>query len=278
VDTNTNQTKVCTKCGRELPATLDYFYAQKRAGGLYMVPACKECYRQYMRVRAGEKKDDPEYKARLKASRAKRADKQREYNRAYYAVHKEELIAASRRGYLKVKGTEDYKARCRAAMRRYRERHPEAAKAYYEANRERVLARQHERATTEDGRTKERLKRRRYRASGKRRLHEAVSSQVYQALNGKKQRRWMDLVGYTLDELRAHLEEQMQPGMTWDNYGSAWEIDHIRPAASFQFRSPDDSGFKMCWALGNLRPLWKSENRSKGARWDARLGSWHRRA
>lgn len=39
-------TKICTKCKRELPATLDFFYKQKR--GLFGLHSrCKECYREY---------------------------------------------------------------------------------------------------------------------------------------------------------------------------------------------------------------------------------------
>lgn len=36
-------TKVCTKCGQELPSTLDHFYAKKKGKyGLY--PHCKKCH------------------------------------------------------------------------------------------------------------------------------------------------------------------------------------------------------------------------------------------
>ena len=51
--------------------------------------------------------------------------------------------------------------------------------------------------------------------------------------------------------------------MTIDNYG-LWEIDHIIPRSFFKYRSPRNKQFKKCWALENLQPLWKSENRKKG--------------
>lgn len=74
-----------------------------------------------------------------------------------------------------------------------------------------------------------------------------------------------DLLGYTCDELRAHLERQFLPGMTWGNMGK-WHIDHIVPLSSFSFSSSVDHGFHLAWALSNLRPLWAKENVSKNAK------------
>lgn len=81
---------------------------------------------------------------------------------------------------------------------------------------------------------------------------------------------WESLVDYTLDDLKQHLESQFWKNMSWDNYGK-WHIDHIRPVASFDFQSPDDPGFKLCWALENLRPMWAKINIKKGAQWDYQL-------
>jgi hypothetical protein len=53
--------------------------------------------------------------------------------------------------------------------------------------------------------------------------------------------------------------------MTWDNYGE-WHVDHKIPMNSFQFESTDDIGFKECWKLSNLQPLWGPENLSKGTK------------
>lgn len=69
-------------------------------------------------------------------------------------------------------------------------------------------------------------------------------------------------LGYTTDELKTHLERQFLKGMTWENIGE-WEIDHIVPISHFKFTSADDPDFWLCWALSNLRPLWKSDNRKK---------------
>lgn len=73
-----------------------------------------------------------------------------------------------------------------------------------------------------------------------------------------------DSVGYTPDQLFAHIERQFTKGMSWSNMRE-WHIDHIIPDSSFDYHSMDCEGFKQSWALTNLRPLWARENTSKGA-------------
>jgi hypothetical protein len=82
--------------------------------------------------------------------------------------------------------------------------------------------------------------------------------------NGSKSgRKWEDLVGYSLDKLKKHLRHRFQPGMTWYNYGTMWQIDHINPVSLFNFRTPEELDFKRCWSLKNLRPLFKKDNLAK---------------
>lgn len=80
-----------------------------------------------------------------------------------------------------------------------------------------------------------------------------------------KYRSTFDLLGYTLEELMTHLEKQFTKGMTWNNYGE-WHVDHKIPMNSFNFESTDDIGFKECWKLSNLQPLWGLDNLSKGSK------------
>jgi hypothetical protein len=85
------------------------------------------------------------------------------------------------------------------------------------------------------------------------------------ALRGvRKQAPLFLMLGYTRDDLVAHLERQFLKGMSWDNYGE-WHIDHIIPLSSFTIEDWGDSQFVKAWALPNLRPLWAYENHKKGA-------------
>jgi hypothetical protein len=74
-----------------------------------------------------------------------------------------------------------------------------------------------------------------------------------------------ELLGCSYEEARQHLAAQFLPGMTWENHGE-WEIDHIRPCASFDLTDPAQQ--RECFHYSNLQPLWRFDNRSKNARLD----------
>ena len=91
---------------------------------------------------------------------------------------------------------------------------------------------------------------------------------IYQVLkenNVEKNKHYFDILKYTPEDLIQHLEKQFTGNMTWENYGE-WHVDHKIPMNSFQFESTDDIGFKECWKLSNLQPLWGPENLSKGTK------------
>ena len=54
--------------------------------------------------------------------------------------------------------------------------------------------------------------------------------------------------------------------MTLENYGSVWQIDHCLPIASFNLL--DEKETKKCFNWINLRPMYCSENISKGDKID----------
>lgn len=107
----------------------------------------------------------------------------------------------------------------------------------------------------------------RYRHDPARRLHLSVSTLIRRSLKQSKGgRSWEVLVGYTVEDLRAHLERQFVKGMSWANYGTAWHVDHIVPRSAFSFSGAGDPDFGACWALTNLRPLWGDMNLKKGGK------------
>lgn len=69
-------------------------------------------------------------------------------------------------------------------------------------------------------------------------------------------------LGCSIKELKQRLESQFQPGMTWDNYGVYWHIDHIVPLASFNLTNREEL-LKACH-FSNLQPLTVRENLKKG--------------
>jgi hypothetical protein len=68
-------------------------------------------------------------------------------------------------------------------------------------------------------------------------------------------------LGCSLEQLRDHLESLFSAGMTWDNYGSVWHVDHIYPMAKADIDDPVQLRAVCNWQ--NLRPMMAAENISK---------------
>jgi hypothetical protein len=105
----------------------------------------------------------------------------------------------------------------------------------------------------------------RYRADPLHRLRCATRTRfvkIFKAKGLKKITAWQSLVGYSVADLKQHIDAQLKSPMTWDNYGSVWHVDHKTPVASFDLPRQ----LRECWALSNLQPLLKRDNHRKGAR------------
>ncbi len=96
-------------------------------------------------------------------------------------------------------------------------------------------------------------------------LAKNLRSRVHSALkreNWQRGTKFSEYIGCTLEELRAHIESQFQPGMNWQNNGRGsdkWHLDHKIPLASAQ--TPEEL-YKLCYYT-NLQPLWERDNISK---------------
>lgn len=89
------------------------------------------------------------------------------------------------------------------------------------------------------------------------RLNANTSKQIWDALRALKGgRHWETLVDFTLNDLVKHLQTKFKIGMTWDNYGTYWELDHVKPKSLC-------ASFEETWNIDNLQPLECSLNRSK---------------
>ena len=140
--------------------------------------------------------------------------------------------------------------------KRYRERHPERVRA----NNERYKLQNKEKVAQSKARYKAKLL-----ATSEGRLNSRISAQVrgYVARGVKEGKSFRDMLGWTIDDLKSHLEKQFVSGMGWHNM-SEWHIDHIIPLS--HFLQEDEFDVRAAWALTNLRPLWAKENQSKGGR------------
>lgn len=176
-------------------------------------------------------------------------------NRGYFVRHKTEIAEYHRR-YVKKHKKEitDYKRAWWDANKRFQN---PLQREYYLLNKERIKQTSYK-------------NRKKYLKNPLFRIQDAMSRQIYFSLKRKKAgRHWETLVGYSLEDLKQHLESQFTSDMRWDNYGlkGYWTIDHKIPRSWFHFKSSHDKEFKRCWALSNLQPLQNHINFSKGNRY-----------
>lgn len=110
-------------------------------------------------------------------------------------------------------------------------------------------------------------------------LKDLFSSRIRNMIkkNGKSIK---EILPYSIQSLKQHLESKFESWMNWENWGRydiktwndqdfstwKWNIDHIVPQSKFLFSSIDDEEFKKCWSLENLRPFSAKQNISEGAR------------
>lgn len=100
------------------------------------------------------------------------------------------------------------------------------------------------------------------------RLKKSLRSRLYFALvNNAKAGKTIDMIGCSIDFLKAHLESKFKDGMSWDNYGvDGWHVDHIIPCVAFDLSKAEEQ-YK-CFNYTNLQPLWGSDNCSKGGKYE----------
>ena len=192
-------------------------------------------------------------------------------------------IAQPIEGFSKNKSTSDgLKSKCKKCANtrqaEYYANNREQKKAYNAEHRSRpeIKAQRAEyqaayRALPENKERRNQRKRDRYNSDSVYRTKCILSRSIRRGLKangGTKCGKAFDYLPYSPEELNKHLEKQFDEHMNWDNHGTYWHIDHIKPHVMFNYDSLDHPDFQKCWALENLRPLKASENISKGSLWE----------
>jgi hypothetical protein len=243
--------KRCTKCGETKP--LDEFHSSKRMKDGHS-SRCKECIKDYSKKwytanheRAKEKgrkyylANSEKIKTYGKKWNALNSDKVKEATQEWQSLHPDKVKE------IKAKWRSANPEKVRGFAIKWRAKNPKKIKEYARRSN----------------------RKRRSTPSGK--LNTVISNGIRQSLkNGSKAgKHWESLVGYTIGDLKTHLEKQFKPGMSWGNYGKeGWSIDHKVPISAFNFEVPENPDFRKCWALDNLQPMWSSENIRKSNKLD----------
>jgi len=82
------------------------------------------------------------------------------------------------------------------------------------------------------------------------RLRQKISASIRRVLKDNKQK--IGYLDFNYSELKKHLESKFSSNMSWSNYGTYWQIDHIVPLSWFKTQ---DQLINYGWALRNLQPL-----------------------
>jgi len=86
----------------------------------------------------------------------------------------------------------------------------------------------------------------------------SAALKTYQVL---KNDRTIEYLGCSIGDYMNYLESMFDENMTWENQGEYWEIDHIRPIASFDLNNEDE--LYSCFHYTNTQPMEALENRLK---------------
>ncbi len=130
------------------------------------------------------------------------------------------------------------------------------ARHYYKNNSEKVCKRT--RRYQKDNREKYNENRRnrikndpsfKFCANTRRRISLSLQKQ-----KANKSARTIKLLGCNFKNHEKHRESKFKNGMTWENYGTIWEMDHIIPCDLFDLTKASHQ--KKCFHYTNTQPLW----------------------
>jgi hypothetical protein len=257
----TESKKTCTKCKIE-----KYFseFPPNRHMKSGRQSHCRKCYSEDATIFRNNNVE------KLRKDRKKRYDanpeKKRESSRRFRKENPDKIKAQNKKSY-EIRD----KIKTKKKEKEWREKNPEKARRYshnyYENNKVHVIekTKKWHLENREKANELSRLYQRKIRNTITGNLNNRISSGISRSLkNGKDGARWEELVGYTVRDLKKHLEKLFTKGMSWELFlRGEIHIDHKIPKSFFHFTSSDDLSFKQCWALHNLQPLWEFDNLSK---------------
>lgn len=225
--------KICKRCDLEKP-TEEFSKQSNSVDGRY--PHCKKC--------------DSD---RKKLRRLNNLDSERLSDRIRYLENKPAKLKAAK----EYRNREEVKVRSREYIKIWRStleaktKRTIYQKRWDDKNKNKILAAKRinsKKRRVEDAAYKIRM-------NLSRRINMSLKRTV------KKVDRTMILTGIGRLELMDYLAEKFVPGMTWENYGPVWHVDHIKPCSKFNLLEEKDQ--RACFHYKNLQPLFRIENIKK---------------
>lgn len=230
--------KACSKCGKV--KSLEEFYKHPTCKD-GKVPYCKKC--DSVISKNAYRKN----KGKISAQRKKRYQENKEIELVQCKVYRK-----------------SNKAKIKVYFEENKVKIEIKAKIYRENNKEKIAVRN--KKWRAENKEYKRQYNRKIRQTVKGRLEIRMGNAIRGALcRNEKQGHWEDLVGYSVQDLKLHLEKQFTDKMSWELFMKGEiHIDHIKPKSSYFYETTQDISFKECWALSNLQPLFAEDNLKKG--------------
>lgn len=208
---------------------------------------CKICKNEYEKERRAKDKEKHNEKARENYQKKKEEVLQQEIKIDETQIKKCSVCQQDKTldnfHMAKCKGS--IRAMCKACS-------SDKRKEYYENNKEEVI--------------KQTIK---YQENKKKidtdfKLEKQLRSRIYIAFTTKglkKSNRTWKYINCTSEFFKKWIEFQLYDGMTLENYGYFWHIDHVKPCASFDLSKEEE--IEKCFSWKNMRPLRSDKNKKK---------------
>lgn len=220
------------------------FYGSKVSKDGFMW-RCKKCIKEFS---ADYRKNNPE--------------KIKEYNKIGYINNSEKIKERAKQWKV------DNPTKAKERDKKWRQNNLKKIKIdynrTYQANKEKYNAKNYEWKINNPDKVKEasRKYQTKIKSTASGRINSRLSNSIWHSLRANKAgKHWEDLVHFTIDELKNHLEKKFKPGMTWELFlQGKIHIDHIIPLSVHNFETYNDLDFQKAWSLKNLQPMWAKEN------------------
>jgi len=148
--------------------------------------------------------------------------------------------------------------RANEIARLWRKKHPEKVKAYNKRSRT-LHGKKYDKRKNEQNKKRKAI-------DPNFKLRGTIRCRRYGVLKGKRaSASSLKLLGCSAQEFRTHLEKRFKPGMKWENHGTVWHVDHVKPGSRFDLTDPVQQA--ACFHYTNQQPLFAQENLEKGSKY-----------
>jgi hypothetical protein len=104
-------------------------------------------------------------------------------------------------------------------------------------------------------------RRKRYKEDADFKLSETLRGSLSRILKSNKipkKSKALELLGVKIKYFKKYLEHRFKSGMTWDNHGKVWHLDHIIPVSAIDLST--DANLKFAFHYRNFQPMFAKDN------------------